>query len=138
MTSSLEGADDHSFTGTGRIQVARRDYDLLVRIDGLTTNTRRLKPLVATFFRKDYRRLRPSFGPFLCHIQIEHIGPTRGHDVDNVAKALLDALNGIVWYDDSQVHRLIVEKFESDRSRLHMRVRPLKKCDLSPRAFGET
>jgi Holliday junction resolvase RusA-like endonuclease len=31
-------------------------------------------------------------------------------DVDNVAKAVLDALNGIAWVDDTQVRRLVIEK----------------------------
>ena len=31
-------------------------------------------------------------------------------DADNVAKAVLDALNGLAYADDSQVFRLIVEK----------------------------
>jgi len=31
-------------------------------------------------------------------------------DVDNVAKAVLDAINGVAWHDDSQVAELIVRK----------------------------
>jgi len=31
-------------------------------------------------------------------------------DVDNVAKAVLDAINGVAWEDDSQVAELIVRK----------------------------
>lgn len=32
-------------------------------------------------------------------------------DVDNHLKAVLDALNGIVFFDDSQIVRCVVEKF---------------------------
>jgi len=35
-------------------------------------------------------------------------------DVDNVAKAVLDALNGVAWVDDTQVERLLVVKSWSD------------------------
>lgn len=35
-------------------------------------------------------------------------------DIDNYAKALCDALNGIVWHDDAQVVRLTAEKRYSD------------------------
>jgi Holliday junction resolvase RusA-like endonuclease len=36
--------------------------------------------------------------------------PTVGLDVDNAAKAILDAMNGIVYVDDSQVCDLTVKK----------------------------
>lgn len=39
-----------------------------------------------------------------------HVRPTRKPDLDNTAKACLDALNGIAWLDDSQVDRLLVVK----------------------------
>ena len=38
-------------------------------------------------------------------------------DVDNVAKAVLDALNGIAWVDDTQVARLVIEKSYGDEGR---------------------
>jgi Holliday junction resolvase RusA-like endonuclease len=31
-------------------------------------------------------------------------------DLDNLAKAVLDSLNGLAWVDDSQIYRLLVEK----------------------------
>ena len=36
--------------------------------------------------------------------------PTGKPDLDNVAKLLADALNGILWHDDSQIVALEVEK----------------------------
>ena len=35
--------------------------------------------------------------------QIDHAS---GSDVDNLSKAILDALNGLIWVDDRQVHSL--------------------------------
>lgn len=32
-----------------------------------------------------------------------HVGNRRRRDLDNLAKTVLDALNGIVWVDDSQI-----------------------------------
>ncbi|MCY1435909.1 Endodeoxyribonuclease RusA [compost metagenome] len=43
------------------------------------------------------------------------IVPTKKPDIDNVVKAICDALNGIVWMDDVQVTDLVVRKrFGSD------------------------
>lgn len=47
--------------------------------------------------------------------------PVTKPDVDNFAK-VIDALNGIVWRDDSQVVELTVAKFYSSRPRLEMMI----------------
>lgn len=41
----------------------------------------------------------------------------RGQDVDNLAKAVLDALLRVVWWDDRQIVELCVRKIESPRFR---------------------
>lgn len=43
-------------------------------------------------------------------------------DVDNCAKAALDALNGVAWADDSQVARLVVEKSYGTEARTTVRI----------------
>lgn len=43
-------------------------------------------------------------------------------DLDNIAKAALDAMNGLVYVDDVQVVRLVVEKAYSQIPRLEVRV----------------
>lgn len=48
--------------------------------------------------------------------------PTTRPDVDNYAKAVLDALNTIVWRDDSQVIDLYVSKFYDDKPCLAIEV----------------
>jgi len=35
-------------------------------------------------------------------------------DLDNLSKAVLDAMNGVVWVDDAQVHKLTIEKYYVD------------------------
>lgn len=52
------------------------------------------------------------------------IRPLTKPDVDNFAK-VIDALNGIVWRDDSQVVSLLVEKFYSAQPRLVLRAMEL-------------
>lgn len=41
------------------------------------------------------------------------VRPTKKPDCDNIAKAILDALNGIAYHDDSQIVTLAVEKWYS-------------------------
>ena len=38
------------------------------------------------------------------------LGDRRRRDADNAAKAVMDALNGIAWGDDSQVAKLTVTR----------------------------
>ena len=53
---------------------------------------------------------------------IGDIKPTKKPDADNIAKAVLDAMNGIVYHDDTQVCRLVVSKYYSDQPRIEVQV----------------
>jgi Holliday junction resolvase RusA-like endonuclease len=48
--------------------------------------------------------------------------PTTKPDADNIAKAVLDALNGILWHDDKQVCQLAVHKVYADRDAIELEV----------------
>jgi Holliday junction resolvase RusA-like endonuclease len=43
-------------------------------------------------------------------------------DVDNLAKGTLDALTGVLWKDDSQIVKLIIEKVYGEIPRIEMEV----------------
>lgn len=43
-----------------------------------------------------------------------NIKPTKKPDCDNIAKVVLDALNKVAYYDDSQIVKLTVQKLYSD------------------------
>lgn len=98
---------------------------LHLRVDALTTRTRRFKVLIGEFFRTEFRRARPQWGPYEVTITIERTGTSPAHDVDNVARAVLDALSGVVFHDDSQVEKLTVEKIDGTRARVRVKARPL-------------
>lgn len=53
------------------------------------------------------------------------IRPTKKPDWDNFGK-ILDALNLVVWVDDSQIVEGRVQKFYSDQPRMEIHVRPLQ------------
>ncbi|MEQ8665528.1 MAG: RusA family crossover junction endodeoxyribonuclease [Rhodospirillales bacterium] len=107
-------ADDHGWTGSRRFRVARLDDALIVRFGAISTQAGRMKRAIGDFFRKEYRRYRALHSPFAVSIWIEQPKNGRRLDCDNVAKACLDALTGVLWIDDSQVVRLVVEKVQSD------------------------
>lgn len=52
----------------------------------------------------------------------DEIMPTVKPDVDNYAKAILDAMNGVVYPDDRQIVALKVTKFYSEESFTHITV----------------
>lgn len=88
---------------------------LEVRCIGLTTQAKYYKTHLREFFRKTFQRLRPGYGEYAVHIIMEYTGEPPHMDLDNLAKALLDALTGNVFEDDSQVARLLVERRLAER-----------------------
>lgn len=99
----------------------RGDSALELAIDEITTQARTYKPLVYEFFRKEFP-LRPRWGDFHVEIRLEHAGEPPHLDLDNLAKALLDALKGFVFFDDVQIARLLVERVAAERDRIFVTV----------------
>ena len=46
-------------------------------------------------------------------------------DTDNYIKSTLDALNGVLWHDDSQIVKIEAEKKYSDHPRIRVSVKPV-------------
>ena len=114
---------DHGWRGRGKARIARYDGEIIIRSHGVTTRGGRAQAPILTLLRKDYRSLRPSYEPFAVRLWIESPAPHR-FDLDNVAKACLDALNSTVWHDDKQVRRLTVEKLEAETAAVTLAVAP--------------
>lgn len=92
------------------------------------------KRLVWAIARKEMNGIEPLNGALSCHISLGFAVPQsypkqlkadayanrirpinrNSGDVDNHAKAIMDALTGIVWNDDSQVVNLTVSKWFGD------------------------
>jgi len=109
--------------GTGKVRLRETGDTVEITIDGLTTQAKYYKPLVYEFMRKEWAS-RPSWGDFVVEIRMEHVGDPPHIDLDNLAKALLDAIKGYLFHDDAQVARLLVERFEGERERITIRVFP--------------
>jgi len=87
-------------------------------------STRRFENLLKTLTKQQYRS-----APIQEHVAVKirfyfkipkrpkYPFPTIG-DIDNYSKAILDALNGIVWKDDSRIADLDVKKRFAEKSQI--------------------
>ena len=125
-------------SGAGKVKLFSEGDVALLIIDAATTQTRPLKKFVSAFVRREAKTVRPWFGPFEVMIWTSVMADKPGaHDVDNVAKAVLDALSGVFWRDDRQVVRLISERFEGNANRIAVRIKPLRQ-PLEPIELDQT
>ena len=92
----------------GKVRARETGGAIEVVVDGLTTQAKYYKPLIYEFFRKTWRGARPGWGEFSVEIGMEYVGDPPWIDLDNLAKAILDAIKGYVFHDDAQVARLVV------------------------------
>jgi crossover junction endodeoxyribonuclease RusA len=113
---------DTGWIGGGRVRAREADGVLEILVDGLTTQAKYYKPLIYEFFRKEWRGSRPAWGEFTVDIRMEYMGDPPWLDLDNLAKALLDAIKGYAFHDDAQVARLLVERHAGERERIAIRV----------------
>jgi Holliday junction resolvase RusA-like endonuclease len=109
-----------SWTGKGKVRAREIEGGVEIAIDGITTQARYYKPLVYEFFRKEFA-IRPRYGEFEVELRMEYVGEVPRLDLDNLAKALLDALKGHVFVDDSQIARLLCERAPGERDRISVR-----------------
>ena len=115
-----------AWTISGKVRARElADGTVEVMIDGSTTQARYYKPLVYEFFLQGRRGACPAWGDFSVGIRMEHQGDPPWMDLDNLAKALLDALKGWVFHDDAQVARLLVERVQGERERITVRATPM-------------
>lgn len=54
------------------------------------------------------------------------IRPAKRPDLDNIAKSICDALNGVAYKDDSQIVKLTVAKYYSTEPRAEIRISEVK------------
>jgi crossover junction endodeoxyribonuclease RusA len=121
------------WTHHGKVRAREGEGVMEVVVDGLTTQAKYYKPLIYEFFRKAWRGSRPSWGEFSVEIRMEFIGDPPWLDLDNLAKAILDAIKGYAFHDDAQVSRLLVERAPGERERITVRVARLPGAAMSGR-----
>lgn len=109
MRDNVVGHEESAWVGRGKVRAREISGGVEIALDGITTQARYYKLLVYEFFRKEYS-VHPCWGDFEVEIFMEHVGEAPRLDLDNLAKALLDALKGFVFFDDSQIARLVCER----------------------------
>ncbi len=117
---------DDQWTQHGKVRAREAEGFFELVVDGLTTQSKYYKPLVYEFFRKAWRGSRPTFGEYAVDIVMEYVGDPPWIDLDNLAKAILDAIKGYVFHDDAQVARLLVERRGGERERITVTIRKLR------------
>ena len=117
--------DDASWTGRGKVRAREDEAGLVIVVDGLTSQAKYYKPLIYEFFRKEWRASRPAWGEYAVEIRMEYTGDPPWLDLDNLAKAILDAIKGYAFHDDAQVARLLVERHAGERERILVSVRKI-------------
>lgn len=125
--------DDAGWTGRGKVRAREGEGGLVLIVDGLTSQAKYYKPLIHEFFRKEWRGGRPAWGDHAVDIRMEYTGDPPWLDLDNLAKAILDAIKGYAFHDDAQVARLLVERHAGERERIIVTVRELPQA---PRKGG--
>src|SRR4051794_27336302 len=116
---------DDQWTQHGKVRAREADGLMEVVVEGLTTQAKYYKPLIYEFFRKAWRGSRPAWGEFAVEIRMEYVGDPPWLDLDNLAKAILDAIKGYAFHDDAQVARLLVQRMPGERERIMVTVRRL-------------
>jgi crossover junction endodeoxyribonuclease RusA len=111
-----------NWTGKGKVRARETSDGLEISIEGLTTQAKYYKPLVHEFFRKEWRGSRPAWGEYVVEIGMDYVGEPPWMDLDNLAKALLDAVKGYAFHDDAQVARLVVERQAASREGISIRI----------------
>ena len=97
-----------------------KQYESLVRASYLKNGHKFTSPVRVTIMAhfKPPKKSKKVVGDMLDG----HILPTKKPDVDNIAKIILDGLNGVAWDDDTQVVDLSVGKYYSEEPRVAVMV----------------
>jgi crossover junction endodeoxyribonuclease RusA len=120
---------DEAWVAHNKVRAREVGAGLDIEVEGVSTQARYYKPLIYEFFRKVWRGARPAWGEFSVEIAMDYVGDPPWLDLDNLAKAVLDAIKGYAFHDDAQVCRLVVARYPSDTERIRISVR--KVADLA-------
>jgi Holliday junction resolvase RusA-like endonuclease len=87
--------------------------------------TAQYEAMVKSLMAINLRGIQPTDKPIVMELVFNFKSPkshkrkgiapnTARPDIDNLAKAVLDALNGVVYLDDCQIHKITISKIWND------------------------
>lgn len=132
----------YNFTvNTKAIGKARPRFNTYTKATYTPQKTKNYEEIIKNTFQEKYGfKINPSANEIYIKIDVEFAPPEsyskkkkaelidwkQGYmhkpDVDNIAKAVLDALNGVVWLDDKQVVGLLVLKAYGKEDKINIEI----------------
>lgn len=131
----------HFTINTKAIGKERPRFNTYTKTTYTPQKTKKYEEIIKNTFQEKYGlRINPSVNEIHIKIDVEYAPPKsiskkkkaelidwkQGYmhkpDVDNIAKAILDALNGVVWLDDKQVVELLVSKAYGKEDKINIEI----------------
>lgn len=132
----------YNFTvNTKAIGKERPRFNTYSRTTYTPSKTKTYEGIIKNAFQEKYGfKINPSANEIHIKIDVEYAPPEsyskkrkqelidwkQGYmhkpDVDNIAKAVLDALNGVIWLDDRQVVGLLVFKAYGKENKINIEI----------------
>lgn len=108
--------DGHAYTPK-----KTKDYEHLVKTEyAIQTGNRQLKGSIRAYITAYFGLNKSDSKKTIVKKLYGDLKPTKKPDCDNIAKTILDALNGIAYDDDSQVVELFIVKKYSENPRVEV------------------
>lgn len=101
------------------------DYENLVRISYRAVSKQKLEGAIGATIRGYFEPPRSTSKKQRQKMLSGEIGYTKKVDADNLAKSILDALNGVAYTDDAQVSLLLVYKAYAETARVEVQLKEL-------------
>lgn len=114
----------NSYTGQVYTPTRTKDYERLIEQYFLLKYPKfkllqnRLKVAILAYFEPPKSTSKSLKEQMIQNV----ISPMKKPDIDNIVKAVLDAMNGFAYKDDTQITKIEVEKLYGDVEKLYIKI----------------
>nr|DAQ91529.1 MAG TPA: Endodeoxyribonuclease RusA [Caudoviricetes sp.] len=103
------------------------EYERLVKESYIAAGGKKLEGAIGATIRGYFEPPKATSKKQRQKMLSGEVGYTKKIDADNLAKSILDALNGVAYDDDSQVYLLIVQKLYAEVARVEVILEEINK-----------